>query len=298
MSVRSTNRLEEAFLDYLDSERNCSPRTVENYQRALAETREAPGFPGWTRADPDFYRRRLLEMMKAGRARSTIRLHFSALRTFYRFLSDRRNHRNNPMKQVLLPKANRPLPVVLTEKQIAALLEAPLKAPPGKQAPKWAPARDAAILELLYSTGIRLEEMASLNVEDVDVYSETVRIFGKGRKERVCPVGMPALEAVSRYRHEAGVRSGPLFLSKLRKRMSRRGIWEVVRKAHRQAELPVPVTPHKFRHSFATHLLDHGADLRSVQSMLGHASLSTTQIYTHVTRERLRKAYDQAHPRA
>jgi site-specific recombinase XerD len=160
------------------------------------------------------------------------------------------------------------------------------------------PLRDAAILELFYSSGLRLAELASLNVADLDIYTESVRILGKGRKERVCPVGLPALEAVSRYRAAANVQTGPLFINKSRRRISPRSIWLILKRYLRHTSIPIAVSPHKLRHSFATHLLDGGADLRSVQALLGHASLSTTQIYTHVTVERLKKAYADAHPRA
>ena len=151
---------------------------------------------------------------------------------------------------------------------------------------------------MFYSSGLRLAELAALEVSDIDPYNESVRVLGKGSKERIVPVGQPALEAIQHYRQRAKVQSGPLFVSKLRKRLGPTSIWSLVKKYLQLAQIPVPASPHKLRHSFATHLLDTGADLRSVQSMLGHASLSTTQIYTHVTTERLRKAYDQAHPRA
>jgi site-specific recombinase XerD len=160
------------------------------------------------------------------------------------------------------------------------------------------PRRDAAILEMFYSSGLRLSELASLDVADVDVYSETVRVVGKGRKERVVPVGAPALEAIQHYRRAAGVDAGPLFISKVRKRIGVAAVWLMLKRYLRHTSIPLEVSPHKLRHSFATHLLDAGADLRSVQSLLGHSSLSTTQIYTHVTVERLRKAYEEAHPRA
>ncbi|MGZ5006160.1 MAG: tyrosine-type recombinase/integrase, partial [Chthoniobacterales bacterium] len=178
------------------------------------------------------------------------------------------------------------------------LLGAPLRVPKEKSAPSWMPLRDAAIMELFYSSGLRLAELASLNVADVDVYTESVRVLGKGRKERVCPVGAPALEAVSRYRSAANVQSGPLFINKQRRRISVRSIWLILKRYLRHTSIPVSISPHKLRHSFATHMLDSGADLRSVQALLGHASLSTTQIYTHVTVERLKRAYNDAHPRA
>jgi len=153
-------------------------------------------------------------------------------------------------------------------------------------------------MELFYSSGLRLSELAALNVADVDLYTESVRVFGKGRKERICPIGAPALEAISRYRAAASVHSGPLFINKARQQISPRSIWLILKRYLRQTSIPISISPHKLRHSFATHLLDRGADLRSVQALLGHASLSTTQIYTHVTVERLKKAYANAHPRA
>src|SRR5439155_46726 len=159
------------------------------------------------------------------------------------------------------------------------------------------PLRDIAIMELFYSSGLRLSELAALDVSHFDPYTESVRVIGKGRKERICPVGLPALEAISRYRAAANVHSGPLFINKLRKRMSTRSIWLVLKRYLRHTSIPISISPHKLRHSFATHMLDRGADLRSVQALLGHASLSTTQIYTHVTVERLKKVYANAHPR-
>jgi site-specific recombinase XerD len=220
------------------------------------------------------------------------------LRTFYKFLSQRHGLTVNPLKEVQLPKLEKKLPLVLTAKQIDELLSAPVRVEKSKRAPVWMPARDAAILELFYSSGLRLAELVSLNVEHVDPFTESVRVLGKGRKERVVPVGAPALQAIQKYRQEAGVHVGPLFLSKVRKRLRPQNVWLLVRRYLPHTSIPVNVSPHKLRHSFATHLLDAGADLRSVQSLLGHASLSTTQIYTHVTVERLKKAYDEAHPRA
>ncbi len=232
-------------------------------------------------------------------ARPTIRLHFSAFRTFYRYLCERNGLKANPLKAVQLPKLQRKLPVVLTAKQIEELLTAPLRVEKEDQAPTWMPLRDAAVLEMFYSSGLRLSELTSLDVSSVDPFSESVRVLGKGRKERIVPVGAPALEAIQKYRQAARVESGPLFISrKGRKRMSSFSVWALVRRYLRHTSIPQAISPHKLRHSFATHMLDAGADLRSVQALLGHASLSTTQIYTHVTVERLRRAYDEAHPRA
>jgi site-specific recombinase XerD len=236
--------------------------------------------------------------MKRKQARSYIRLQFSALRSFYRYLLARNRLTKDPVREVQLPKTEKKLPLVLTQSQVNELLAAPLQVKKPKRAPIWMPERDAAIMEVFYSSGLRLAELASLNVNDLDLYTESVRVLGKGRKERVCPVGAPALQAVSRYRAVANVHSGPLFLNKGRRRISSRSIWLILKRYLRHTSIPISVSPHKLRHSFATHLLDNGADLRSVQALLGHASLSTTQIYTHVTTERLKKAYAEAHPRA
>jgi len=290
--------LADVFFDALEFERNASRRTLDNYRHALSEFRTAVPAPGWKDLSADHFRRHLFECSKRGLARATIRLRFAALRTFYKFLSQRHGLKVNPLKEVQLPKLEKKLPLVLTTKQIDELLSAPLRVEKSKRAPHWMPARDAAILELFYSSGLRLAELVSLNVEHVDPFTESVRVLGKGRKERVVPVGAPALQAIQKYRHEAGVHSGPLFLSKVRKRLAPANVWLLVRRYLPHTSIPVNVSPHKLRHSFATHLLDAGADLRSVQSLLGHASLSTTQIYTHVTAERLKKAYDEAHPRA
>jgi len=236
--------------------------------------------------------------MKSGRARSSIRLAFAALRSFYQFLVLRKVLDTNILKTVEIPKLEKSLPRFLTISQVESFLEKPAKTERRKQAPLWMACRDEAIFELFYSSGLRLSELVRLEVRDLDPISETVRIFGKGAKERICPVGRPALEAISRYRQKAGVHAGPLFISKLRRRLSSRSIWFAMKKYLREAGLSTDLSPHKLRHSFATHLLDGGADLRSVQSLLGHASLSTTQIYTHVTAERMKRAYARAHPRA
>ncbi len=292
------DKLVEEFLGFLEVERNASPRTLRIYRAALRDFREQPGAPAWRQCEPDHFRDYLFVLMKQRQARSYIRLQFSALRSFYRFLVARNRLTKDPVREVQLPKPEKKLPLVLTQTQMGELLAAPLQSPKQKSAPVWMPQRDAAIMEVFYSSGLRLSELASLNVGDLDLYTESVRVLGKGRKERVCPVGAPALEAVSRYRAAANVHSGPLFLNKGRRRISPRSIWLILKRYVRHTSIPIALSPHKLRHSFATHLLDNGADLRSVQSLLGHASLSTTQIYTHVTTERLRKAYAEAHPRA
>ena len=294
----SRDPLAEEFLRYLEVERNVSPRTLIAYRQALDDFRAQKNARAWRNCHADDFRDYLFELMKKSQARSYIRLQFSAFRTFYRFLVERKNFRKDPVRELQLPKPEKKLPLVLTRQQIDELLAAPLRTPKHRAAPAWMPLRDAAILELFYSSGLRLNELVSLNVADLDVYTESVRVLGKGRKERVCPVGAPALEAVSHYRSAAKVQTGPLFLNKSRCRISPRSIWLILKRYLRHTSIPIALSPHKLRHSFATHLLDSGADLRSVQALLGHASLSTTQIYTHVTVERLKKAYADAHPRA
>jgi integrase/recombinase XerC len=291
------DQLVEEFVRYLAVERNASPRTLKAYREALAGFRDQNEKP-WKECTADDFRDYLFALMKREQARSYIRLQFSALRSFYRFLTERKKLRHDPVRELQLPKRDKKLPLVLTRRQIVELLVAPLKIDKNRAAPKWMPLRDVAIMELFYSSGVRLSELAALDVNDVDLYTESVRVFGKGRKERVCPVGLPALEAISRYRAAANVHSGALFINKVRQRISTRSIWLILKRYLRHTSIPVSISPHKLRHSFATHMLDRGADLRSVQALLGHASLSTTQIYTHVTVERLKKAYAAAHPRA
>jgi len=294
---KDSDPLVQEFLEYLRVERNSSPRTLKAYLHALSQTAAELKTP-WKKCTADQFRDYLFRLMKRNQARSYIRLQFSALRTFYRFLANRKNLRHDPTRELQLPKLDKKLPLVLTRQQMEELLAAPLQVPKQKAAPTWMPLRDAAIMELFYSSGLRLTELTTLDVANLDPYTESVRVLGKGSKERVCPVGWPAIEAISKYRAAANVHSGKLFINKSRRGMSARSIWLILKRYLRHTSIPISISPHKLRHTFATHLLDGGADLRSVQTLLGHASLSTTQIYTHVTTERLKKAYASAHPRA
>ncbi len=292
------DKLVEKFLTFLEVERNASARTLRIYHDALRDFQAEAQAPTWRQCRAQHFRDYLFELMKRKQARSYIRLQFSALRSFYRFLVSRNRVTKDPVREIQLPKTEKKLPLVLTQAQMSELLAAPLRVKKPKSAPVWMAQRDAAIMEVFYSSGLRLAELAALNVNDLDLYTESVRVLGKGRKERVCPVGAPALQAVSRYRAAANVHSGALFLNKGRRRISPRSIWLILKRYLRHTSIPISLSPHNLRHSFATHLLDNGADLRSVQALLGHASLSTTQIYTHVTTERLKKAYAESHPRA
>jgi site-specific recombinase XerD len=295
-----TDSDESAFLTFMETERSASPRTLVNYREALAAYRGWRGgaFADWRSETADDFRDYLFALMKQGLKRATIRLRFAALRSFYKFLVLRRGLGRSPVAEVQLPKQERSLPVVLSVSQIDDLLGMPLRLPVDKKSPTWLPMRDAAILELFYSCGLRVSELLALDVKDLDFIGDTVKVRGKGAKERIVPVGGPAINAIQRYRQEAAVTSGPLFLSKRRTRITQQAVDLLLRKYLKHSGIPFPISPHKLRHSFATHMLDAGADLRSVQALLGHASLSTTQIYTHVTKKRLKQAYDDAHPRA
>ncbi|MCP5537144.1 MAG: tyrosine recombinase XerC [Akkermansiaceae bacterium] len=294
----------EAFLEFMRIERNASVRTLRNYSHALNAYLEwrGDGFTSWRDCTADDFRAYLFELMKQEMARSTIRLRFAALRSFYKFLVHRRGLGVSPLNDVQLPKPDRKLPVVLSLPQMEQLLEMPRKVEPDPRALPWQAARDVAILELFYSSGLRVSELVDLDVEDADFLSETLRVVGKGNKERMVPIGSHAMLAIQQYRSAAKVHEGPLFINKnkdpAKRRLSARSVQMLLKKYLAASDIAFDVTPHKLRHTFATHMLDHGADLRSVQHLLGHASLSTTQIYTHVTKERMREAYDSAHPRA
>jgi integrase/recombinase XerC len=205
------------------------------------------------------------------------------------------------MSALRVPKREKRLPLFLSEKEMSSLFDAAGRGPEGL-----GQARDRAIIEMLYSTGLRVEELASLNVEDVDMWAGTARTLGKGGRERIVPVGEVALEVIRRYLSLRGVnalaakdgRTRPLLLNARGGRLTSRSIRSIVDASARRAGITKRVHPHTLRHSFATHLLNNGCDLRSVQEMLGHKNLSTTQIYTHMTKEQLKKTYEKAHPRA
>lgn len=291
----------DLFLRYLELEKQASTHTLDIYARSLRQFLEWRGeaFSSWESCTAEEFRAWLFLALKEELSSATIRLRFAALRSFFRFLMRREGLTQNPLTEVSLPKARKSLPVHLNISQMLGLLEAPYHAPLAKNSPEWLPFRDAAILELFYSCGLRLSELVSLNAEQIDPRAQCLRILGKGRKMRLLPIGSPALKALSEYRLKARLpERGPLFLSKQNTRLTGRSVQQLLDKYLRFAEIPFHISPHKIRHSFATHLLDAGADLRSVQELLGHASLSTTQIYTHITRSRLAAAYNAAHPRA
>lgn len=286
----------DRFLRYLSAERNASDHTCSNYARDL---RLFFAFLGHERvADITALevRRFVAHLSTQQQSRRTIARRLSCVRSFLRYLCREGTLEHNPAEAVPTPRLEKRLPSFLDETQIQRLLTTP---PAGK----WQGLRDHAILEILYSTGMRVSELAGLNLQDVDEISGTIVVRGKGKKERLCPVGTTALKTLQTYlakRPKAKTLRTPyaLLVSQKGTRLTVRQIDRSLVRYVRMANLPASISPHSLRHSFATHLLDRGADLRSVQELLGHASLSTTQIYTHVTAQRLKKVYDQAHPRA
>lgn len=294
-------------------DRGASIYTRRNYRQALVEFQrwymdEHKRAPAWPQLTRDDFRSYLRYLGRHQLGRAAIQLRFCALRTFYKFLIRHGVLEASPIKHLSLPKLAQRLPQFLTAKQMTDLLEAPLKLLPAAEGPRYASAmavcrRDAAILETIYSCGLRISELCGLQAQDIDWASRSVRVRGKGKKERVIPIGETALAAIRAYWHLLpGAPGGdwPVFQarSKSVRPVKARDLQARLKKYLAVAGLDPRLTPHKLRHSYATHLLDGGADLRSVQELLGHAHLVTTQVYTHLTTERLKKAYDQAHPRA
>lgn len=303
-----------AFLEHLAGERAASAFTLRNYAAALDEfaawhAATLGGPPDWPRTGRDTFRAWLRALGRRRLGPAAVRLRFAALRTFYKFLIRRGRVAASPVQDLSLPRQGRRLVRFLTVEQMLALLAAPTRAAADETPRRGRPeapasaARDVAILETIYSCGLRLGELCGLRAADLDSREQLVRVRGKGRKERVVPVGRHALSAIGRWWAEAGRTPGPeepVFFrapGDLRP-MSPRTLQARLKRHLLTAGLDPQLTPHKLRHSFATHLLDAGADLRSVQELLGHAHLTTTQVYTHVSAERLHRAYKEAHPRA
>ncbi len=310
------------FCAHLKEEKNVSRHTLAAYLTDLAQfvrrtwgVDALPPFP-WGHADRYAARRFLAGLQQEGADASTTGRKLSSLRSFYRFLEREERVSVNPFAGIKAPKRGRKLPRVLTKEEAARLMEAPEKlvrdeaerrGAANAQRAAYVAARDRAILETLYSSGARVAELAGLSDRDVDLLSGVARLRGKGKKERLAPLGRPACSALA---HAMAMRDAlwptagrramdrPVFLNLRGQRLTTRSIERGLKRYLVAAGLDSAMTPHALRHSFATHLLDAGADLRSVQELLGHASLSTTQIYTHVTVEKLRRVYREAHPRA
>lgn len=300
--------LMEAFLAYMQAQKGASRHTLNAYAGDLNQffaflgyEEETPSLEELAGVDHRAVRRYLAYLQAHGYARRSVARKLAAVRSFFRFLCREERLERNPLRGVATPRLGQRLPRHLPVEEVNALMERPdPHTPLGR--------RDRAILEVLYASGLRVSELCGLDLGDVDASNGLVRVRGKGGRERVVPMGSAAIAALGVYLKEArprlaaaaGGRGEPnaLFLNRQGQRISPRGVRNIVNRYSGEVRPGRPVSPHAVRHSFATHLLDNGADLRAVQELLGHASISTTQIYTHVTRERLRAVYQKAHPRA
>ncbi|MCP8616532.1 tyrosine recombinase XerC [Salirhabdus salicampi] len=292
----------EAFVEYLQFEKNASPYTIQYYQQDIDTFFlfcEKEGLQGIQDISYPVIRVYLTDLYEQRYSRRSVSRKISSLRTFFRFLEREHIVEANPFLSVSLPKADHPLPDFLYEKEMEKLFTvSDLTTPLGQ--------RNQAILELLYGTGIRVSECTALELHSFDFTIETVLVMGKGKKERYVPFGKYAHEALERYMTDGRPKllakgnqsSTKMFLNARGRPITPRGIRTVLNDMVKKASLTVHVHPHKIRHTFATHMLNEGADLRSVQELLGHEHLSSTQIYTHVTKDHLRKIYKRSHPRA
>jgi site-specific recombinase XerD len=280
---------------------------VRNYEQTLLEFSKKQDGKKWHELRTTDFRQYLYDLsIKQNLSTSSIRLRFSALRAFYRFLVKRNFLSEIPLSEIKLPAKEKHLPKYFTEEQISIFLSAPRKKE--KVASKkhfhlrrWQIERDVALLEVLYSTGMRVHELTSMKWSDIDFRTKMVRVVGKGKKERVVILGDIALSALQKYRSELPVKfydRDSVFINPSGKPLTDRAVQLLFKKYLEEAGLDSTLSPHKIRHSFATHMLDRGADLRSLQELLGHSHLETTQIYTRVSADRLRRAYKKAHPRA
>jgi len=294
------------FLAYLRAEKGLSENTYLAYQNDLsqmaaffeAEAKERSVIPTWENVDRHALMRFLLNLQEKRYAATTRARKLAAARSFFKFLHGDGIIPEDPTQNLESLSVGRSLPKPISISQVRALLDQPLKHDTLEAK------RDEAMLQLLYATGMRVSELMSLNVDDVNTVDGDVRVFGKGHKERIIPIHEKAARAVENYVHDARSRlvrrkdEDALFLNRRGERLTRQGFWQILKQYAKAAGITVPVTPHTLRHSFATHMLSGGADLRAVQELLGHANISTTQIYTHLTNEHVRRTYQKAHPRA
>lgn len=292
------DRFIDKFLNYLKVEKNMSPHTVLNYAVDLKDFAKFLGDEADINSVDYLTLRKFLAELKAKNySKRTVARKLACLRSFFRFLYREGHVKSNSMLGISTPKLDKKLPVFLDENEVAKLLDAP-------DEKEVSGLRDKAMLETIYSSGLRISELVGLNTDSIDFIGGVLKIFGKGRKERLVPIGDRALRCIRRYLEKrSGQAEGlanrrPVFLNKSGTRITDRSVRRVLEKYIHITSLRQDISPHTLRHSFATHLLNRGADLRSVQELLGHMNLSTTQIYTHVTSERLKSVYDKAHPRA
>ncbi len=281
----------EKFIRYLEIEKNYSKHTVLNYTLDLEAFRDFLQDTPLDRVDYLALRKYLAALKEKHLGNRSMARRLSSLRSFFKFLVREGFLKTNPITSVMSPKLDKHLPSFLTEGEVTRLLESVFS-------PDERGLRDKAIIETFYSTGIRISELVGLNMAEMDFIGGVLKVMGKGRKERIVPIGEQAIAALRAYLKERGTQAQAVFLNKNGTRITDRGVRNIVTKYLRIAGMKQGVSVHTLRHSFATHLLNRGADLRSVQELLGHANLSTTQIYTHLTTDRLKSVYDKAHPRA
>lgn len=295
----------DVFCAYLMHERRVSEYTVRNYQSAVksfvVHLIEVGKWSGDFACVTTIEVRSFLIEQGRSRSRRTVHNQVSGLRAFYLYLRKEGHTTANPFTGLSLPKLDRPLPKFLTKSQMHSLLNAPILLWKDDKIGEFEAFRDSLVLELLYGGGLRVSELCALNHKHIDLVQGVARVLGKGRKERLCPLGVVAMQCLETFvnRFDLGSQlEAPVICDSRGRRMNPRSIQRLLKKHLCAAGLPLDMTPHKLRHSFATHMLDEGADLRAVQELLGHANLSTTQIYTHVSVARLKEAHKQAHPRA
>ncbi|MFA5145393.1 MAG: tyrosine recombinase XerC [Candidatus Omnitrophota bacterium] len=284
----------EKFIRYLEVEKNYSQHTVLNYRLDLEDFRKFLGETALEKVDYLTLRKFLVVLKEKNLGSRTVGRKLSTLRSFFRFLTREGYLKANPILIISSPKLDKHLPDFMTEEETAKLIES---ASPKDESDELG-LRNKAILETFYSTGMRISELVGASLEDVDFISGIVKVMGKGKKERIVPIGETAIKAIRKYLDKRSKQSQALFLNKNGKRITARGVRGMVDKYIHIIGMRQGISPHTLRHSFATHLLNRGADLRTVQELLGHANLSTTQIYTHLTTEKLKSVYDKAHPRA
>ncbi len=293
------------FEEFLALERRYSAYTVRNYRQAFEDfyrwLKQAELWEGGFDAlDARTMRDFVIEAQRRF-GRRTLHNHVSGLRSFFKFWLRRGRVRRDPFLGVPLPKLEKRLPKFLTEEQMVRLLEGPERLWKAGEVDAFTACRDRLAMELLYGAGLRVSELIGLNYGAVDLQAGVARVFGKGKKERLCPLGRVATELVKKFRTEFAIRRAPedpVLVTVRHERMDDGQVQKMLKRYLAAAELPMDLTPHKLRHSFATHLLNAGADLRLVQELLGHANLATTQVYTHVSVARLKEIYAKAHPRA
>ncbi len=284
----------EKFLNYLNIEKNYSQYTGINYEIDLKEFETFLNRAGQIDIkEIDYFvlRKFLATLSEKNLNKRSISRKISTLKSFFKFMIKEGEIKNNPAVSLIYPRLEKNLPNFLTESEVLNIISLP-------KPESLLALRDKAILEVLYSTGARVSELVSLKINDVDLISGIAKVMGKGRKERLLPLGEPAILALKKYLDTRNDKCQSLFINKQNKGLTDRGVRVIIEKYIKQAAISLKVSPHTFRHSFATHLLNRGADLRSVQELLGHSSISTTQVYTHLTIDGLKKVYAKAHPRA